>query len=207
MKKPEKGKLIVLEGIDGCGKSTIAERLRIDFGYTLYREPGSLESSEKIRELLLSVELSKTAQALLFIAARVEFVNNVLIPTLNRGEDVVLDRYYFSTMAYQHGSLPWDVMNKLHAHMPRPDKVLYFDCPVDVALSRTETDAIIDGKSKAFFEDLRRNYRMVLRGHNVTLINAAQSRKDVYVSVIRELSREDSNFFSKRQRYELTCDA
>lgn len=195
-----------MEGIDGCGKSSIADRLRIDFGYTVFREPGSLESSEKIRALLLSTPLSKTAQALLFIAARVEFVNNVLLPTLNSGKDVVLDRYYFSTMAYQHGALAWDVMNKLHEAMPKPDKVLYFDCPVDVAISRTQMDAVIEGKSKAFFEDIRRNYRMVLRGHKVTLINAALSRKDVYASVIRELSREDPNFFSKRQRYELTCD-
>ncbi len=101
---PARGRLIALEGIDGCGKSTQARALAEALGATLTFEPGATPVGARLRELLLAPEApppSPRAEALLMAADRAEHVACVLEPALEAGEWVVSDRYAASTIAYQ----------------------------------------------------------------------------------------------------------
>jgi dTMP kinase len=96
---------VTLEGIDRSGKTTQAALLAEALGTEtlLLREPGGTEVAEQIRELLKdpAVELDPRAELLLFCAARAELCARVVRPALERGRDVVCDRFIDSTVAYQ----------------------------------------------------------------------------------------------------------
>jgi dTMP kinase len=101
---PARGRLIALEGIDGCGKSTQAAALAQALGARLTFEPGATPVGARLRELLLNPDgspPSPRAEALLMAADRAEHVERVLTPALDAGEWVVSDRYAGSTIAYQ----------------------------------------------------------------------------------------------------------
>jgi dTMP kinase len=94
---------ISIEGLDGAGKSTLAQALAERLGATLLREPGGVELSERIRELVKDPALTvgARAEALLYAAARAQLVAERLRPLLDSGETVVVDRFIDSSLAYQ----------------------------------------------------------------------------------------------------------
>jgi len=98
---------VTFEGVDGSGKSTQAELLRdalLSDGrdVVLTREPGGTEVGERVRELVLNgPDMTPWAEAALFAAARAELVATVIRPALDRGADVIADRYVDSSLAYQ----------------------------------------------------------------------------------------------------------
>jgi dTMP kinase len=104
---PARGRLIALEGIDGCGKSTQARALAEALGARLTHEPGATAVGALLRQLLLAPDspaLSTRTEALLMAADRAEHVALVIEPALAAGHWVVTDRYSASTIAYQgHG--------------------------------------------------------------------------------------------------------
>ena len=95
--------LITIEGIDGAGKSTLAAALAERLGAALLREPGGVELSERIRDLVKDPALTvdPRAEALLYAAARAQLVAERLRPLLDAGETVLLDRFVDSSLAYQ----------------------------------------------------------------------------------------------------------
>jgi dTMP kinase len=101
---PARGRLIALEGIDGCGKSTQARALADALGAQLTFEPGATPVGASLRQILLAPSApppSPRAEALLMAADRAEHVALVLEPALAAGAWVVSDRYAGSTIAYQ----------------------------------------------------------------------------------------------------------
>jgi dTMP kinase len=101
---PARGRLIALEGIDGCGKTTQARALAGALGARLTHEPGATEVGALLRRLLLAPDSpppTPRAEALLMAADRAEHVSLVLEPALATGAWVVTDRYSASTIAYQ----------------------------------------------------------------------------------------------------------
>jgi dTMP kinase len=103
-----RGSLITIEGLDGAGKSTLAAALVAALRTRgvraeLSREPGGVQLSERIRELVKdpSLRMGARAEALLFAAARAELVHERVIPLLEQGVCVLLDRFVDSSLAYQ----------------------------------------------------------------------------------------------------------
>jgi len=99
---------VAVEGIDGAGKSTLARDLVTALrqrGHTVtaVREPGGTPAGEAIREIVLgrTSELQNWTEALLFAAARAQLAATVVAPALERGDIVVTDRSYYSSLAYQ----------------------------------------------------------------------------------------------------------
>ena len=102
------GRLITIEGVDGTGKTTLATALlqRLTshgLDARLMREPGGVETSERIRELVKDPALTvgTRAEALLYAAARAQLVEQALVPVLESGTWVLLDRFVDSSLAYQ----------------------------------------------------------------------------------------------------------
>jgi dTMP kinase len=103
-----RGRLIVFEGVEGAGKTTqiklLAERLA-NAGITArgVREPGGTPVGDDIREILLHPEkdITPATEALLFMASRAELVARELVPALNEGVMILVDRFFLSTYAYQ----------------------------------------------------------------------------------------------------------
>jgi dTMP kinase len=98
------GRLIALEGVDGCGKSTQALRLARAIGALSTAEPGATQLGATLRTLLLDPELppvSERAEALLMAADRAQHVDEVIRPALETGRWVVTERFSGSTLAYQ----------------------------------------------------------------------------------------------------------
>jgi dTMP kinase len=99
-----RGRLLALEGIDGCGKSTQARALAKRLGATLTHEPGATTLGASLRQLLLAADappVTLRAEALLMAADRAEHVALLVAPELEAGRWVVSDRFSGSTLAYQ----------------------------------------------------------------------------------------------------------
>jgi dTMP kinase len=103
-----RGRLVVFEGGEGVGKSTQLRRLaaRLEAAgvpHRLFREPGGTVMGDRIRDLLLHTDapVAPTTEAALFIASRAQLVAQELLPALDAGAHVLLDRFLLSTYAYQ----------------------------------------------------------------------------------------------------------
>ncbi|MCU1370584.1 MAG: tmk [Ilumatobacteraceae bacterium] len=138
------GRFVVFEGGEGSGKSTQARRLADRWGALLTFEPGGTEVGQQLRQILLSPEtgdLDARAEALLMAADRAHHVATKIRPALNRGNDVVCDRFVGSSLAYQGYArdLGIDEVQALSTFATDglvPDLVLLLVVPPDVASSR-----------------------------------------------------------------------
>jgi dTMP kinase len=145
------GRFITIEGPDGAGKTTQAERLaahlrELGHDVLLTREPGGTWLGERVRELLLArtdaaTGMDPVTDAILFNAARRQLVIDVIEPALARGRTVVCARYADSTLAYQGfgGGVPLDRLRALQALATdglEPDLTLLLDLPVEAGLRR-----------------------------------------------------------------------
>lgn len=137
------GLFIVLEGIDGTGKSTQSKRLGDWFRergreVVLSREPTDGPWGKKLRESASAGRLSAQDELEYFLKDRAQHVDEVIRPALDAGKVVILDRYYFSTMAYQgaRGFDPLEIRARNEAFAPQPDLLLILDLDVDTAHHR-----------------------------------------------------------------------
>jgi dTMP kinase len=139
-----RGRFVVLEGIDGCGKSTQAEKLARSLGALLTSEPGATPLGADLRALLLDPSksaVSLRAEALLMAADRAEHMTEILEPALAQGSWVVCDRFTASTIAYQGYGRGLDLAElepvaRFAAHGIVPDLQILIDVPLEVARKR-----------------------------------------------------------------------
>jgi len=134
---------IVIEGIDGTGKSTQAQQLAVwlrEQGREVIvdYEPTLGVHGKKLRDSFVNGRLAPEEELELFLADRREHVEQVIAPALTEGKTVILDRYYFSNMAYQGaiGFDPAEIRRRNEAFAPVPDLLFILDLDVDTALSR-----------------------------------------------------------------------
>lgn len=178
------GRFIVIEGIDGAGKSThlefICTAIREACGaeVLLTREPGGTPLAERIRDLLLHQDMDGPTEVLLAFAARHDHLERVIRPALGRGHWVVCDRFTDSTRAYQGGGAGVDarmieeLARTVHGDL-NPDRVYVFDAPATLAQerrqARTKEGDRFEGQDTAYFERVRHVY-----------LDRARSSPDVY---------------------------
>lgn len=204
--------LITFEGIDGCGKTTqinnLTEYLNSrNLQVTVFREPGGTSLSEKIRDLLLheTDEMDFRTELLLFSAARSQLVVEKVIPLLNKGELVILDRYYDSTVAYQgygRNSIQIDhihFLNKLATHNTVPDITFYLSISPEIASKRTQNNQKdrMEKAGMAFFERVKNGYDLLAK-KNERFITIDSAREPE--TVFQEIKAAFDSEFSSRSR-------
>ena len=198
------GFFLVLEGVEGVGKTTQAQRIadwlgKIGVPNRLGREPGGTPVGEAVRELLLNargLHFPAETELLLMLAARAAFVRQVVRPALDRGEVMIADRFELSSLAYQGvgrglGESRVRELNAFATGGLKPDLTLVFDLPVEVGRARQsasgkERDRIED-EGEAFLRNVRDAYRSLAQADDsVRLVDASASEEEVHQTV-REL--------------------
>jgi len=200
-----RGRFIVVEGIDGSGKSSmaghVANELR-SLGREVLRtrEPGGTPISEQIRALLLDPKNSAMvpfAELFLFMASRAQLVEEVIRPSLAKGVDVVCDRYYYSTAAYQGaaGKVGIDtVLNVAEkiAKFQKPDLVLLLDLNPAVAQSREGIrDDRVELKGLEYQKKVRAGFLRIARRDRkrIKVVDAARAPEQVFADIRKAVSR------------------
>ena len=164
---------IVLDGADGCGKTTQAKLLaealqRRGVEAILTHEPGGTPAGERIRDVLLSPatgDLNPLTEALLFCADRAQHVLEVVRPALEAGQIVISDRYSSSTTVYQGhaggvGAETVETLNRIATHGLQPDLLIVLDLDPMVGLRRKRGDLAdrIERKSLDFHRRVREGF-------------------------------------------------
>ncbi|EKO58994.1 dTMP kinase [Leptospira kirschneri] len=143
--KNKKPIFVVFEGIDGSGKSTLCRSLTeelIELGIpsVTFTEPTNLETGKYLRKFLRGeIELKKEEQIEAFLNDREESLKQNILPALNSDKNVLLDRYMYSTAAYQSGDdlSPEMILKKnLNRNFKIPDLLFYLDLSPSIALER-----------------------------------------------------------------------
>jgi dTMP kinase len=193
---------IVLEGVDGSGKSTQLQLLlqylqerKVEFVFT--REPGGTPLAERIRELVLSPEyqdLSVVTESLLFAAARADHVQRVIRPALEARKVVISDRFVDASLVYQAyaGGLPVEFVaqiNEMATGALKPHRTIVLDLPWSVAVQRmsgTSRDRI-EQKDEWFHEQVREGYHQLAKDEprRVKLVDASGTPEEVHAQVRR----------------------
>lgn len=190
------GKFIVLEGLDGAGKTTqvpkIAEFLRSQgIDVDTYRCPGGTPEGEKIRDLIMSGELNELATMFAFMADIAQVAPKI-IKSIKSGNWVICDRYVNSFFAYHdeelHGIIDYCIN---HFGLYYPDLTLYFDISVELAMKRTEQRGELskfEKKGPEFFERVYNQYFDSLPpSTDLAIIPAWYSEQGVTEEIINKL--------------------
>lgn len=150
------GFLVAIEGIDGSGKTTQAELLShycllSGLDYSKSKEPTRGQYGQILRNSALTGRLSVEEEIELFLKDRKEHVENVIKPALDQNEIVILDRYYFSTAAYQgsRGADPKAIIRENESFAPKPDLLVLLDIPPAIGRERIR----LRGDTPNAFED------------------------------------------------------
>jgi dTMP kinase len=198
-----RGKLITIEGLDGAGKSTLAQSLcrRLSergLEIRLLREPGGVRPAEAIRELVKdpSLTIGARAEALLYAAARAQLVEEAVVPLLDEGTWVLLDRFVDSSLAYQGRGrgLGIDAVREINAFATgglAPDRTLLL--VLDPRLGRTRTEERgqppdrLELEPDGFFSRIEAAYRELAQAEpgRIKPIDAAQEPDAVLAQALQ----------------------
>ncbi|MEM4318335.1 MAG: dTMP kinase [Candidatus Pacearchaeota archaeon] len=188
VKKEEgNGKLIVFDGIDGCGKSTVANLVASylksrGHKVVLTHEPSNTPAGKKIKELLRkksSEKFSRRFWVTLFTQDRQEHIEKFIVPKLKDGYIVINDRYYYSTLAYQLNENEWeDYLKKYYFIKPYLAFILDVDPAIGIERMKKRKKHKTIFERLAFLEKTRRKfvkiYKKNLLNENIFLIDANQ---------------------------------
>ncbi|MEW6522845.1 MAG: dTMP kinase [Bacillota bacterium] len=187
-----RGRLIVLEGIDGSGITTQAQALGSwlsSQGHPVLvtKEPTCGPVGKLLRQALSGdLHLDEATVALLFAADRHEHVSREVLPALEQGIHVISDRYYLSSLAYQSSGLKARWLAELNTHCPRPDLTVFLDVPSRVALARVHRRgaALEIYEQQDTLERVRSRYHGLIQafsraGDHVRVVDGADAPSEV----------------------------
>lgn len=199
--------LIVFEGVDFCGKTTqldYAEAYLKSKGKNVvrYREPGGTAAGEKIRQVLLDITqtaMKPKTEVLLFFAARMQLLEEQILPAIKAGKTALLDRYYYSTAAYQGSVMDgygpgWvTALAEDWLRLPEPDLVIYLDGdPEKLAPRKVGEKDRIEARGVEYQKKVRSTYLMLAdhRQEMFRVVNAERSVEEVRREIEAILDRE-----------------
>ncbi|MEI6714349.1 MAG: dTMP kinase [Verrucomicrobiota bacterium] len=181
------GLLVVVEGLDGAGKSSVLQQLagyceEKGFSVILSREPTDGRWGKQIRASAMTGRLPLEAEFELFIRDREDHVENLILPALRKGSVVILDRYYFSSAAYQgaRGLDPDEILARNEVFAPAPDLVLLLDCAAEVSLERIRKRGSVPDEFERLeaLEAVRRIFLAIKRPF-IQVVDAGKSAVEV----------------------------
>ena len=192
-----RGWLIVFEGIDGTGKSTQCKQMevylnKIGIPVSRFREPTDGVWGQKIRKILTvgRGDVTREEELSWFIEDRREDVKNNIIPSLSSNKVVLLDRYYYSTAAYQ-GALgldPESILRENEIFAPIPDRAYIFTAPPEECLARIESSR----ESHSSFEKLEylKQVQKIFdsfQGTNIKRIKCSETIDDIHSQLCEDV--------------------
>jgi dTMP kinase len=194
-----RGRLIAVEGIDGAGKTTLAEGIAAALPeVVVLREPGGAAVSEQIRELVKDPALTvdPRAEALLYAAARAQLVAEKLLPLLAAGRDIVLDRFVDSSLAYQGagrglGMAEIAELNRFATGGLVPDVTLYIRVSAAVGAARRGGEDRLEQAGEAFFAAVVDAYDALAADHRdrYVVLDGTQPPAEVLADALTVLKR------------------
>jgi dTMP kinase len=215
--RPHRGRFVTFEGLDGCGKSTQAERLAValraqGLSVVVTREPGGTDTGEKIRHLLLDTatsSLSPQAELALMFASRAQHIKEVIQPALAEGRVVLCDRFTDSTEAYQGGgrklgSEPVLEMHRILCGDLQPELTILMDSDVAASVerarrrnkthaSRTKSDENrFEQENRAFFGRVRTAYLAIAarEPERVVVVDARGTAQETHAQIMEVVRRK-----------------
>ena len=192
--------IISFEGIEGVGKSTQINLLKNWFENqnlktTIVREPGSTIASEKVRDILLSneISLSNETELLLMFAARAQLINEKIASS--EFDIILFDRYFDASIAYQgYGrGLSVDFINQLieFTKCPSPSMTFLLDMDVEKGFKRKSNDLKdrIESSGLDFFNKVRQGYLSIASSqpYRVKIIDADQPESKIHGQIISKI--------------------
>jgi len=202
MNNQNTSKFIVIEGLEGAGKSSAISLVR-DFiekhtgtAPVCTREPGGTPLAERMRDLVKIADesdpLCDEAECLLLYAARAQLVANVIKPALSRGEWVLGDRHNLSSLAYQGGGRGLmdlvEVVSQATLGEFKPDLTIYLDIDPELGLSRAASRGELDRIEKQkldFFERARGTFlSFASKDDSIAVIDAGQTMAEVHKDIL-----------------------
>ena len=208
-----KGKFIVLEGIDGCGKTTQINELSkwlpksglIDKNATLIktREPGGSILGREIRDMILNTNKSNSpsilTELLLYSADRAEHISKIILPALQNGDWIISDRFSGSTLAYQgYGrEISIDIIKKLEnivCHNIKPDLTFFLEISPEESIRRRRNKVAdrIESEGFEFLEKVNHGFKLIALENNWEIIKASED----LISVSHQIQTSLINKFS-----------
>ncbi len=199
-----RGKFIVIEGGVACGKSTQVALLKKKFPkWKYFYEPGSTPFGEKIRDAVQGINNYKVdpyAALFGYAASRANLIRAVIKPLLSEGKNVVLDRYWYSTYAYQgsEGVSKKTIidLNKIATDNLKPDVIIHYDLDPKVGFERKGKKDNLDRydiKKNIFHNKVRKNYKELSRmfPRIWKIIDASKSIEEIHEVTLKTLNKID----------------
>ena len=198
------GLFITIEGGEGSGKTTAAKAV-VDAlnnkGYSAvyFREPGSNETAEKIRDIAVNTpHIDPYVQLLLFSASRASIIDDIKA-ALDEGKIVIMDRYVLSTMVYQGhvGGIPMHYINNITAiatkGLRRPDMEFILDIPAEIGLERIRGNGReineMDKLDITFHEKVNSAFKYSSYSLARRVIDATQSKDEVFHQIMEAINK------------------
>lgn len=194
---------LTFEGIDGCGKTTQLQKLKVELEkrgqrVVATREPGGTELAEGLREILLHSKgkIEARGELLLFGAARAQHVEEIVRPALRRGDFVLCDRFIDSSEAYQGGGLGLDAafireMNAFATGGLVPHRTFFFDVDPETALERRrgEKGDRIEARGLEFQAKVRQAYLEIAARESgrVVTLDASCAVEEIAAQILVDL--------------------
>jgi len=203
-----KGKFIVLEGIDGCGKTTQINELSkwlpksglLNKNATLIktREPGGSVLGREIREMILNNNKSNSpsiiTELLLYSADRAEHISKVISPALKKGNWIISDRFSGSTLAYQGYGREINIniikqLENIVCHNIRPDLTFFLDISPEESILRRKNKVAdrIESEGLEFLKKVNHGFKLIALENNWEIIKASEDLHSISLQIQKSL--------------------
>ncbi|WP_448578990.1 dTMP kinase [Thermosphaera sp.] len=194
MSRLSRGFFIVLEGIDGAGKTTLAKMLIDEFKSRGMQAVYTYEPTDSLIVRAVKGEYAPYrdafVDALAFALDRLIHVKSLILPMLEKGVSVVSDRYFYSSVAYQSAmGAPYEWVMEVNKHAFKPDLAIYLDIPPDLAITRRKglSSRFPEFEEVEFLSKVRQYYKRMVSEGLLIEVDATREIQTVYMEVLEKV--------------------